>query len=496
MAEARFILAIDQGTTSSRAILFGRAGQVAGVAQHEFTQYFPNDGWVEHDPAEIWRTTVDVVNGAMAKAAASAADISAIGITNQRETTVLWDRTTGEPLYTAIVWQDHRTAETCARLVADGHGDMIQARTGLVVDAYFSGSKLGWLLDHIDGAKDRARRGELAFGTIDSFLLWRLTGGREHATDATNASRTMLFDIHRQDWDDALLALFDIPRELLPQVRDSSADFGITDADLFGGAIPITGIAGDQQAAAFGQACFTPGMIKSTYGTGCFALVNTGTTAVASTNRLLTTVAYRLDGDVSYALEGSIFVAGAAVKWLRDQVGLIASTSETEALMAEVTAPGGVYLVPAFVGLGAPYWDPDARGALVGMTLDTGRAEIVRAALEAVAYQTRDLMEAIAADGASPPQAIRVDGGMAVNDTLMQFLADMLDTTVERPVVTETTALGAAFLAGLHTGFFPSQGAIAGHWQRDARFDPAMASDERQCRYQGWRAAVARVRSD
>jgi glycerol kinase len=493
MAEARFILAIDQGTTSSRAILFDRAGQAAGVAQHEFTQYFPNDGWVEHDPEEIWRTTVDVVNGAMAEAGAGAADISAIGITNQRETTVLWDRATGEALYNAIVWQDRRTAETCARMVADGHGDMIQAKTGLVVDAYFSGSKLGWLLDHLDGARDRARRGELAFGTIDSFLLWRLTGGREHATDATNASRTMLFDIHRQDWDDALLALFDIPRELLPQVRDSSADFGVTDADLFGGAIAITGIAGDQQAAAFGQACFTSGMIKSTYGTGCFALVNTGTTAVASTNRLLTTVAYRLDGETSYALEGSIFVAGAAVKWLRDQVGLIASASETEALMASVTDPGSVYLVPAFVGLGAPYWDPDARGALVGMTLDTGRAEIVRAALEAVAYQTRDLMEAMAGDGASPPQAIRVDGGMAVNDTLMQFLADMLDTAVERPVVTETTALGAAFMAGLHTGFFPSLDAIAGQWQRDARFDPAMAGDERQRRYDGWLAAVARV---
>jgi glycerol kinase len=494
MAEARFVLAIDQGTTSSRAILFDAAGQIAGGAQHELTQYFPHDGWVEHDPEEIWRTTVDEVNGAMAEVGARAPDISAIGITNQRETTVLWDRATGEPLYRAIVWQDRRTAAACARLVADGHGEMIQAKTGLVVDAYFSASKLGWLLDHVDGARARAGRGELAFGTIDSFLLWRLTGGREHATDATNASRTMLFDIHRQDWDDDLLALFDIPREVLPEVRDSSARFGATEAGLFGAPIAITGMAGDQQAAAFGQACFTPGMIKSTYGTGCFALVNTGATAVTSTNRLLTTVAYRLDGQPSYALEGSIFVAGAAIKWLRDKLGMIASASETEVVMAETSDTGGVYLVPAFVGLGAPYWDPDARGAVVGMTLDTGRGEIIRAALEAVAYQTRDLMEAMAADGASPPRAIRVDGGMAVNDALMQFLADMLQTTVERPVVTETTALGAAFLAGLHTGFYPSLEAIAGHWQRDAVFTPTMAEDERQQRYDGWRAAVARVR--
>ena len=494
MAGDRFILAIDQGTTSSRAMLFDRAGRVAGVAQREFTQFFPGDGWVEHDPQEIWRTTVAVVGGALAEAGAKAADIDAIGITNQRETTVLWDRATGVPLHNAIVWQDRRTAETCAQLVADGHGPMIQAKTGLVVDAYFSASKLGWLLDHVDGARARAGRGELAFGTIDSFLLWRLTGGRQHATDATNASRTMLFDIRRQDWDDALLALFDIPREVLPEVRDSSAEFGSTEAGLFGAPIPITGMAGDQQAAAFGQACFVPGMIKSTYGTGCFALVNTGATAVTSTNRLLTTVAYRLDGKTAYALEGSIFVAGAAVKWLRDKLGLIASAAETEALMAEKGDTGGVYLVPAFVGLGAPYWDPDARGALVGMTLDTGRPEIVRAALEAVAYQTRDLMEAMAADGASPPRAIRVDGGMAVNDTLMQFLADMLKTAVERPVVTETTALGAAFLAGLHTGFFSSLEAIAGQWQRDAVFEPAMAEDERQRRYDGWRAAVARVR--
>ena len=494
MTAPRFILAIDQGTTSSRAMLFDAAGRPAGMAQREFTQHFPRDGWVEHDAEEIWRSTLDVVRGALADAGTDAGAVAAIGIANQRETTVLWERAGGAPVHNAIVWQDRRTAAACARLVADGHGDMIQARTGLVVDAYFSASKLQWLLDNVDGARTRAERGELAFGTIDSFLLWRLTGGRSHATDATNASRTMLFDIHRQDWDDELLALFEVPREVLPEVRDSSADFGVTEADLFGAAIPVTGIAGDQQAAAFGQACFEPGMIKSTYGTGCFVLMNTGANAVASANRLLTTVAYRLGGTPAYALEGSIFVAGAAVKWLRDRLGLIADAAESEALMAEAAADSGVYLVPAFVGLGAPYWDPDARGALLGMTLDTGRAEIVRAALEAVAYQTRDLMEAMAADGAAPPAAIRVDGGMVVNGRAMQFLADMLDVAVERPAVSETTALGAAFLAGLHTGFYPSLDAIAGQWQCETVFTPAMDAAERERRYAGWRAAVARVR--
>jgi glycerol kinase len=494
MTEPRFILAIDQGTTSSRAMLFDAAGRPAGMAQREFAQHFPDDGWVEHDVEEIWRSTVEVVRGALADARTDARAVAAIGIANQRETTVLWDRASGAPLHNAIVWQDRRTADACARLVADGHGDMIQARTGLVVDAYFSASKLQWLLDNVDGARARAGRGELAFGTIDSFLLWRLTGGRGHATDATNASRTMLFDIHRQDWDDDLLALFDVPREVLPEVLDSSADFGVTDASLFGAAIPVTGMAGDQQAAAFGQACFEPGAIKSTYGTGCFVLVNTGRHAVASANRLLTTVAYRLGGTPAYALEGSIVVAGAALKWLRDRVGLIAHAAESEALMAEADDNSGVYLVPAFVGLGAPYWDPDARGALLGMTLDTGRAEIVRAALEAVAYQTRDLMEAMAADGAAAPAALRVDGGMVVNDRAMQFLADMLEVTVERPAVSETTALGAACLAGLHTGFYPSLDAIAGQWQCQASFTPAMDAAERERRYAGWRAAVARVR--
>ena len=495
MSEQPYILAIDQGTTSSRAILFDRAGRPVAVDQREFTQHYPGDGWVEHDPEEIWQTTVTVIKGALAAAGAEAGDVSAIGITNQRETTVVWERDTGSAIHNAIVWQDRRTARTCAALVEDGHGAMVQSKTGLIVDAYFSATKIAWILDNVAGARDRALRGELAFGTIDSFLLWRLTGGRSHATDATNASRTMLFDIHRQEWDDELLALFRVPRELLPEVRDSSADFGVTESDLLGVSIPITGIAGDQQAAAFGQACFTPGMIKSTFGTGCFALVNTGGQAVASTNRLLTTVAYRLDGAPAYALEGSIFVAGAAVKWLRDTVGLIASAEQTEALVREAAPQSGVYLVPAFVGLGAPYWDPDARAALLGMTLDTGRAEIVRATLESVAYQMRDLMDAMRADGAASPVALRVDGGMAVNGWLMQFLADILDAPVERPLITETTALGAAFLAGLHTGFYPSLEALAGQWRRDALFTPSMDEGERAQRYAGWRAAVARVRT-
>ncbi len=493
MTDQPYILAIDQGTTSSRAILFDRTGHPAAVDQKEFSQHFPDDGWVEHDPEEIWQTTLDVVRGALAAAGAGASDVAAIGITNQRETTVLWERDTGRPIHNAIVWQDRRTAASCAALVEGGHGPMVQSKTGLILDSYFSATKIAWILDNVAGARARAERGELAFGTIDSFLLWRLSGGRSHATDATNASRTMLFDIHRQEWDDALLALFAVPRELLPEVRDSSAEFGVAEPGLFGAAIPITGIAGDQQAAAFGQACFEPGMIKSTFGTGCFALLNTGDTAVASSNRLLSTVAYRLDGKPAYALEGSIFVAGAAVKWLRDTVGLIASAEETEALVARAAAQSGTYLVPAFVGLGAPYWDPEARGALLGMTLDTGRAEIVRATLESVAYQMRDLMDAMGADGAAAPKALRVDGGMAVNGWLMQFLADILDLPVERPLITETTALGAAYLAGLHCGFYESLETIAGQWRRDARFTPAMDADERERRLKGWRDAVARV---
>ena len=492
-AAPRFVLALDQSTTSSRAILFDAAGAPAGVAQQEFAQHYPADGWVEHDADDIWRSTLEVARAALDGAGVAATEIAAVGITNQRETTVVWERATGAPIARAIVWQDRRTAQLCARLVANGHAETIRAKTGLVVDAYFSASKIAWLLDNVAGARARAERGELAFGTVDSFLLWRLTGGRVHATDATNASRTMLFDIHRQDWDDELLTLFNVPRAMLPEVRDSSADFGATEPDLFGATVPITGIAGDQQAAAFGQACHTPGMIKSTYGTGCFALLNTGETAVASRNRLLTTVGYRLGGRPAYALEGSIFVAGAAIKWLRDRLGLIDHAGETAAMAAK-GGGGGVFLVPAFVGLGAPYWDADARGAIVGMTLDTGRDDIVRAALEAVAYQTRDLMEAMTADGAVAPVAVRVDGGMAVNDWAMQFLADMLGTPVERPTVTETTARGAAYLAGLHTGFFDGLEAIAGQWRSDRLFEPAMGADERETRYAGWRAAVARVR--
>ncbi len=495
MTDRRFVLAIDQGTTSTRAILFDRAGAPVSVAQQEFPQYFPDDGWVEHDPEEIWQSTLDVVRGALAEADAAASDVATVGITNQRETVVLWERATGRPIYKAIVWQDRRTAEACAKLVADGKEELVQARTGLVVDPYFSATKIAWLLDNVPGARARALRGELAVGTIDSFLLWRLTGGRTHATDATNASRTMLFDIHRQDWDDELLALFDVPREILPEVRDSSADFGATEGEPLGAAVPVTGIAGDQQAAAFGQACFEPGMIKSTYGTGCFALVNTGADAAVSRNRLLTTVAYRLDGAPTYALEGSIFVAGATVKWLRDGIGLIARADESESLARAAADGSGVYIVPAFVGLGAPYWDAGARGAIVGLTLDTGRAEIVRAALEAIAYQTRDLMEAMAADGSAAPVAIRVDGGMVVNDWAMQFLADILAVPVERPTVTETTARGAACLAGLHTGFYPSLEAIAAQWSRERAFEPTMGADERERRYAGWRAAVERVLS-
>ncbi|MFQ5786035.1 MAG: glycerol kinase GlpK [Alphaproteobacteria bacterium] len=495
MTQPRYILAIDQGTTSTRAILFDRDGAPAGVAQQEFPQYFPRDAWVEHDPEEIWQSTLAVVRGALEDAGARADEVAAIGITNQRETTLLWERDGGRPLHNAIVWQDRRTAPACARLVEQGRGEVIQARTGLIVDAYFSASKLAWLLDNIPDARARAERGELAFGTVDSFLLWRLTGGRCHATDATNASRTMLFDIHRQDWDDDLLALFGVPRAVLPEVRDSSAEYGTCDTGLFGAAIPITGVAGDQQAATFGQACFAPGMIKSTYGTGCFALLNTGSRAVTSRNRLLSTVAYRLDGAPTYALEGSIFVAGAAVKWLRDRLGLVERADQTEALARRAAPATGLYLVPAFVGLGAPYWDADARGAIVGMTLDTGRAEIARAALEAIAYQTRDLMAAMTADGAAAATALRVDGGMVANDWAMQFLADILGVPVERPAVTETTALGAACLAGLQTGFYPSLEAIAGQWRRARVFEPAMSRDEGERRYAGWRAAVERVQS-
>ena len=493
MPAQRYVLAIDQGTTSSRAILFDADGRPSAVAQKELPQIFPQSGWVEHDAMCIWQDTLEVSRRALKHAGVEAQALAGIGITNQRETTVLWERDSGRPIANAIVWQDRRTAPACEVLAAAGHGADIQAKTGLLLDPYFSGTKLAWLLDNVDGARARAEAGTLAFGTIDCWLLWQLTGGGVHATDATNAARTLLFNIHSQDWDDDLLRLLDIPRQILPEVRDSSGEFGTSLTEHLGAPVAIRGIAGDQQAAAFGQACFEPGMLKSTYGTGCFALVNTGSEAIKSNNRLLTTVAYRLNGEVSYALEGSIFVAGAAVQWLRDGLALVTHADETEDLARAISSTGGVYLVPAFVGLGAPYWDAEARGAIFGLTRDSGKAEIARAALEAVGYQTRDLMQAMAADAGHSPSALRVDGGMVANGWLMQFLADIVGIPVERPVVTETTALGAAYLAGLTAGLYPSLDSLAEMWQREARFEPAMPTAECDRLYAGWREAVSRV---
>lgn len=490
-----FILAIDQGTTSSRAIVFDRDGVAVGQAQKEFRQHFPRDGWVEHDAQEIWNDCLALCRQALRNAQVEADQLAAIGITNQRETTVLWDRATGEPVARAIVWQDRRTADYCQRLKQAGHEDLVRERSGLLLDPYFSATKLAWLLEHVDGARRRAEAGELAFGTIDCWLLWKLTDGRVHATDATNASRTLLFNIHSQQWDEDLLELFEIPASLLPDVRDSAGEFGRTEPRVLGAAVPVTGIAGDQQAALVGQACFQPGMVKSTYGTGCFMVMNTGA-AVHSDNRLLTTVAYRLNGETTYALEGSIFVAGAAIQWLRDGLNLISHASETEALARRVGSAGGVYLVPAFTGLGAPWWDPHARGALLGLTRDTGIAEVVTAGLEAVCYQSRDLLEAMAADCARRPTTLRVDGGMVVNNWLGQTLADVLGVRVDRPRVTETTALGAAYLAGLGSGLFRDLDEIAAHWQPDRAFQPALEEGERERRYRGWREAVQRVCSD
>jgi glycerol kinase len=489
---ARYLLAIDQGTTSTRAFLFDTSGVPRASAQSELPQIFPQPGWVEHDPEEIWRATVSVVRRALADAKLAAKDIAAIGITNQRETTVLWDRETGKPVHNAIVWQDRRTADWCRRMAKDVGDDELGRRTGLLFDSYFSGSKLVWLLDNVAGAREAAEKGRLAFGTIDSFLIWRLTGGK-HLTDATNASRTMLFNIATQEWDEDLLKAFDIPRAMLPEVRDSAGDFGMATSDLLGRAVPITGVAGDQHAATVGQACFEPGMIKSTYGTGCFVVLNTGDKLVRSKNRLISTLAYRLNGKPTYALEGSIFVSGAAIQWLRDKLKIIASAADSHGLAAGLTGTGGVYLVPAFTGMGAPYWDPDARGAIVGLSRDSGQPEIVRAALEAVAYQTRDLMTAMAKDGATPA-AVRVDGGMAVNDWVMQFLADQLAIKVERPVVTETTALGAALLAGFGAGMFESVAEMANRWHRDRVFAPQMDGKSRDALYAGWLEAVGRVR--
>lgn len=494
---ARYILSIDQGTTSSRAILFDEQAAVVSVAQKEFRQMFPADGWVEHDPEEIWTSTVEVMRDVLAQSniQSAAKEIAAIGIANQRETTIIWDRASGEPVHNAIVWQDRRTAQYCAQLKEDGFESVVNAKTGLLLDPYFSGTKINWLLENVEGVRDRATRGELAFGTVDSFLLWRLTGGKSHKTDATNASRTILFNIHTQQWDEEILDRLNIPLSLMPEVEDCSAWFGETEESLLGGKVAITGIAGDQQAALIGQCCFDKGMTKSTYGTGCFVIMNTGDEAVVSKNQLLTTIAYRLDGKVTYGIEGSIFVAGAAVQWLRDGLKLVSSAAETEQIAKDTGSSNGVYLVPAFTGLGAPYWDPDARGALIGLTRDSGIGEIVTATLQSVCFQSRDLLEAMAKDGVRPAR-LRVDGGMVSNDWLSQFLADTLAVEVDRPVITETTALGACFLAGLKVGVFDSVDAVQALWRRERRFRPTMPEAERDRLYSGWLSAVARVRSN
>jgi glycerol kinase len=493
---ANFVLAVDQGTTSSRAMIFDGAYRVQGVSQQEFPQIFPRSGWVEHDPEDIWRTVLATMRGALADAKLSASDIAAIGITNQRETTLIWDKKTGRAIHNAIVWQDRRTADACEKLRRDGMEPMVTARTGLLLDPYFSATKIRWMLDQVEGAQARAQRGELAFGTVDTFLLWRLTGGKVHATDLTNASRTLLCDIEKGAWDDDLLKLFGVPRAMLPEIKQCRDDFGATDPALFGTAIPIRGIAGDQQAATMGQACFAPGMLKSTYGTGCFAVLNTGTRRITSTKRLLTTIAYRLDGKSVYALEGSIFVAGAAIQWLRDGLHLIARADESGPLAAAADPEQAVYLVPAFTGLGAPWWDAHARGALFGLTGNTGPKEIARAALEAVCYQTLDLLDAMRADwpGASDT-VLRVDGGMVASDWMLQRLADILDAPVDRPVVLETTALGAAWLAGSGAGVWPGEEGFAKSWRREKRFAPAMEAATRSRLVAGWRNAVDRTRT-
>jgi glycerol kinase len=486
-----YLLAIDQGTTSTRAILFDTHLKPVATAQQEFAQHYPNSGWVEHDPEDLWQSVLATVRAALDKAGITAAQVAAIGITNQRETTLVWDRNTGKPLYNAIVWQDRRTAALCAQLKASGLEPMVTARTGLLLDPYFSATKIRWILDAHD-LHSRAAAGELAFGTVDSFLIWRLTGGLVHATDATNAARTMLFNIGTNTWDTEICAALGLPVAMLPEVRDCAADFGVTEAVLFGAAIPIAGVAGDQQAATVGQACFQPGMMKSTYGTGCFALLNTGTMQVPSTNRMLTTIAYRLKGQPVYALEGSIFVAGAVVQWLRDGMKLIASAAETQALAERADEAQGVIVVPAFTGLGAPYWQAGCRGAVFGLTRNSGPPELARAALESVGYQTRDLLEAMRADwGGSADGVLRVDGGMVANDWAMQFLADIIAAPVDRPVVTETTALGAAYLAGLQVGLCPEPAEFARHWALQRRFAPAMPNSVRDMKYERWKRAVA-----
>ena len=488
----QFVLALDQGTTSSRAIVFDRAGKAVSTAQQEFPQIFPGPGHVEHDPEAIWATQLQTAKDALSKAGLTAADIAAIGVTNQRETTVLWDKATGKPIANAIVWQSRVTAPICDRLKADGHEATFRKKTGLVVDAYFSGTKIKHLLDSHDGLRARAARGEVLFGTIDSFLIWRLTGGKVHVTDVSNASRTLLFNIHTMQWDDELLKLLDVPREMLPEVKSSSEVYGHTDPKWFGAAIPIAGDAGDQQAALFGQACFEAGSAKNTYGTGCFMLLNTGDKAVPSEKGLLTTVAWKIGGKTTYALEGSVFVAGAAVQWLRDGLEAIEASADVEKLMATVDDTDGVYLVPAFVGLGAPYWDPRARGVIVGLTRNTKMAHVARAAVDAMAYQTRDVLEVMQVESGLPLTTLKVDGGAAANAMLLQFQADLLNVTVRRPVVAETTALGAAYLAGLAVGYWKSTDDVAANWALDREFRPAMPKAQSEKLYAGWKKAVGR----
>lgn len=491
----KYIMALDQGTTSSRAILFDKAGAIVAVAQKEFTQLFPSPGWVEHDPAEIWSSQIGVATEAMAKAGLEGGHIAAIGITNQRETTVVWDRETGKPVHNAIVWQDRRTADYCDSLKAAGHEKMIREKTGLVIDAYFSGTKVKWILDNVPGARERANQGKLAFGTVDAWLIWNLTYGAVHATDITNASRTMLFNIHTQQWDNELLQLLDIPASMLPPVKESSEVVGETAPGVFAVQIPIAGIAGDQHAALFGQMCTAPGMVKNTYGTGCFMLMNIGNKPIISKNNLLTTVAWKVNGQVQYALEGSIFIAGAIVQWLRDGLGIIRSSSEVETLAASTTENEGVYLVPAFAGLGAPHWEQHARGTLVGMTRGTTAAHIARAALESIAYQTMEVLKAMEADANISIKELRVDGGATGNNLLMQFQADILHTKVVRPVITETTAMGAAYLAGLAVGYWKDLEEIGSQWQMDKCFLPDNVQNNREEWINGWNKAVRTAKS-
>ena len=488
----KYVLALDQGTTSTRAILFDEALTPVATAQEEFAQHFPNSGWVEHDPQDLWATSAGTCRAVIERAGIDASDIASIGITNQRETTLIWNKSTGKPIHNAIVWQDRRTAEYCKSLREQGHVEMFADRTGLLIDPYFSATKLKWILDHVEGARAQAQNGDLLFGTVDCYLIWKLTGGTVHATDATNAARTMLYDIRKGRWSETICALFDIPMAMLPQVKDSADDFGVSRSDLFGRPIPISGVAGDQQAATIGQACFQPGMLKSPYGTGCFALLHTGDTPVKSNNRLLTTIAYQLDGKPTYALEGSIFIAGAVVQWLRDGLKIIRDAAETQPLAEGADDTQSVVLVPAFTGLGAPYWDAECRGAVFGLTRNTGPAEMARAALESVGFQTRDLLEAMQADWVSEGAApiLRVDGGMSASDWTMQFLADIIGAPVDRPKVLETTALGVAWLAGMRVGIMPAQEEFAQGWALERQFTPAMPATKREVKYTDWKRAV------